>query len=114
MPEARPIICKVCDRGTLRKKDIFRMSGPVVVIGFILLIPSMIGMALSAVGIYIMMSSAEWKDTSQSGMAGMAIGFLITLAAGVVCFAGGLLGWLLIMQRRVLQCPECRAVINAS
>jgi hypothetical protein len=40
--------CKVCDRGTLVKKKLFRMSGPVVAIGFILLIPSILGMTVSA------------------------------------------------------------------
>jgi hypothetical protein len=34
------IPCKVCDRGALLDKRIHRMSGPAVVIGYILLIPS--------------------------------------------------------------------------
>src|SRR5208283_2326401 len=36
--------CKVCDRGELIRKKAFRMSGPAVVIGFILLVPSILGM----------------------------------------------------------------------
>jgi hypothetical protein len=40
--------CKVCDRGALIKKHIFRMSSPVVAIGFILLIPSILGIVFSA------------------------------------------------------------------
>jgi hypothetical protein len=36
-------ICKVCERGQLSPKKIFRMSGPVVTIGFILLVPSVLG-----------------------------------------------------------------------
>jgi hypothetical protein len=34
--------------------------------------------------------------------------------AGVMCFVGGLLGWLLVMRKRVLQCGLCGAVVNAS
>jgi hypothetical protein len=33
---------------------------------------------------------------------------------GIVFFVGGLLGWLLTMKKRVLQCTVCGAVINAS
>ncbi len=40
--------CKVCERGALAPKKIYRMSGPVVAIGFILLIPSIVGMIASA------------------------------------------------------------------
>ena len=40
--------CKVCEYGDLVPKKIFRMSGPVVAIGFILLVPSVLGMAMSA------------------------------------------------------------------
>ena len=32
----------------------------------------------------------------------------------VVSFVGGLLGWLLIMRKRVLQCTRCGAVVPAS
>jgi len=40
--------CKVCDRGELVPQKVFRMSGPVVAIGFILLIPSILGMIVAA------------------------------------------------------------------
>jgi hypothetical protein len=38
--------CKVCDRGAMSQKKVFRMSLPVVVIGFILLIPSVLASML--------------------------------------------------------------------
>jgi hypothetical protein len=40
--------CKICDRGALSSKTVFRMSGPAVAIGFIFLIPSVLGMVFSA------------------------------------------------------------------
>ena len=43
---------------------------------------------------------------------GLAAG--IVIAIGIACFVGGLLGWLLVMKKRVLQCPVCGAVVNAS
>jgi len=47
-PRSSYVTCKVCDRGTLSSKTKFRMSGPVVAIGFILLVPSVLGMVFSA------------------------------------------------------------------
>jgi hypothetical protein len=47
-PRRSYLTCKVCDRGTLRSMKVFRMSGPVVAIGYILLIPSICGIVLSA------------------------------------------------------------------
>ena len=43
LPRKSYLICKVCDSGTLTLKTVFRMSGPAVAIGFILLIPSILG-----------------------------------------------------------------------
>jgi hypothetical protein len=47
-PRSSYLTCKICDRGTLSLKTVFRMSGPAVAIGFILLIPSILGMIFSA------------------------------------------------------------------
>ena len=54
--------CKVCDRGALVRKKIFRMSIPVVVIGFILLIPSLIGVA---VGLFALISSITPNENQE-------------------------------------------------
>ncbi|HZQ51338.1 MAG TPA: hypothetical protein VFB14_04025 [Bryobacteraceae bacterium] len=169
------ISCKVCDRGTLLPKKRFRMSPPVVVIGFILLIPSVCGIAfavllifgsLSAAGVSGVQSSTlrrqaiaemrrndvppsviravlanpdldaddlisrlpmyqiSWiKDAEAKlkrapatviGGAGMALfgsGFAVII--GIGSFIGGLLGWLLVMRRRVLQCTVCGAAVDA-
>jgi hypothetical protein len=43
----RGVGCKVCERGSLVSKKIYRLSGPAVVIGYILLIPSILGVILS-------------------------------------------------------------------
>ncbi len=48
-PSRSYLTCKVCDRGSLSSKKVFRLSGPVVAIGFILLIPSILGMVFSGI-----------------------------------------------------------------
>ncbi len=146
------------------------MSTPVVVIGFIFLIPSVLGMIASALILFGVVSSAgtdanrtrdevaarmrsndvpepiisavlanpnldadslmdqvsmaqlSWIKDSQEKLrgstegSGLAVlfggGFAIAL--GVASFVGGIIGWLLVMKKRVLQCSVCMAVVNAS
>jgi hypothetical protein len=212
-PRSSYLTCKVCDSGTLRSKSVFRMSGPVVAIGFILLVPSVIGVTFSALtllgfnavltgvesgtnasesisrpyqsdfdagfrkscaatarrnsqamGTYASQglveqfcecSMASFKETGSTTIAAQTCvekmnygtleplspnvdafyssdtprrasvapianlgvrvfgsGFII--AVGIASFVGGLLGWLLVMRKRVLQCDVCGAVVNAS
>jgi hypothetical protein len=42
------------------------------------------------------------------------LGSVSAVALGIASFVGGLLGWLLVMRKRVLQCNLCGAVVNAS
>lgn len=171
--------CRVCDRGSLFKKRIYRMSGPAVVIGYILLIPSLIGVAFCLLSIAsiemqllhkyvsarqaaisemrdndvpedvirqvvanpyrnpadyiedpgIPMVQYSWvKDATQklrngtpveigngnSTLMGQRLAEDFYFVLGIVAFVSGLLGWLLVMKKRVLQCSFCQAVVNAS
>jgi hypothetical protein len=151
----------------MRKK--YRMSGIVVFIGYILLIPSILGVLtglLISVGsgaggasVLVQMKEdtrrtlqtasvpapliekvvslqpvqdaelASLSDSqkqavteSQAHMVGGTAGAGIVGAAGVgagiafaiMCLVSGLVGWLLVMKKRVLQCTNCGAVIAAS
>ncbi len=201
------LTCKVCDRGTLSSKTVFRMSGPAVAIGFILLIPSILGMLSCAVMLLVFNTSigatlgvngsghtyqsafdanfrrscaqstrlrsqdagrfpsqqqieeycecalsaykesgtvaetaelctqrvndgtldtpsrevdAFYSDTASrttDARAALPIAFFgnsFLIAFGIAFFVSGLLGWLLVMKKRVLQCDVCGAVVNAS
>jgi hypothetical protein len=150
------------------------MNGPVVVIGFILLIPSILGMLASALVLFGVFSiggaestrakgeaviamrharfpetlinaivdgrdadvdawlsengqhlsgeQVEWVREAQRGVHSHLTGSALALFLGsgfsvwfgIVSFVGGLLGWLLVMKKRVLQCSVCGAVVNAS
>ena len=48
-----------------------------------------------------------------TGIASFALGGF-SIFVIVVSFVGGLLGWLLIMRKRVLECARCGAIIPAS
>ena len=222
------LVCKICERGTLIPKKIFRLSGPAVAIGYILLIPSVLGMifcALMLAGVFAVSGQpdqvsdladrpaqsafdADFRRDCMNGAklqapdAGLpsleeicecmlstykqthnlrtltnsggtittsggycsqqfnegrlapvspdvaalytgenpqsspdaamttirtpdplaaykttvirALGGGFTLAMGIGFFVSGLLGWLLVMKKRVLKCDYCGAVVNAS
>src|SRR5580698_2387401 len=57
------IPCKVCERGEMHSKKVFRMGGPVVVIGFIFLIPSILGMMASLLVLFGIFSSSTLGST---------------------------------------------------
>jgi len=163
------IPCKTCETGHLKKRKRYRMSGVVVLIGYILLIPSLFGMALGTMGVVAtggaagevtksMERDARRKLTAaevpaavveqvatQQPVAAGAMNQLSdpqrravqdvkmelaarTVGAGagvaivgagsafviVGSLVGGLLGWLLVMKKKVLQCNACGAVVAAS
>lgn len=203
-PRRSYLTCKVCDSGTLSSKKAFRLSGPAVAIGYILLIPSVLGMISCAIMLitinvvvvprdssrphqsafdanfrqscaqsarqriqeqgyyasqqlieqYCECSLTQFKETGSATLAGEAcnerladgtlgepvqgldalysgntaqddretaglyllrgISSSFVIAWGVAFFVSGLLGWLLVMKKRVLQCNLCGAVVNAS
>ena len=112
-PKATPIKCIVCDEGILVKKEVYRMSIPVVIIGYLLLIPSMFCTCFFILGVGVSNLMAAFSDPDL---------FLITLFTGgftvlfivIPIIVGSLLGWLLIMKKKILQCTCCEAIIPAS
>ena len=170
------ITCKTCDSGSMYSTKIHRLSGPSVIIGYLLLIPSAIGIMIAA-GIAILaiagaasvasapsvdessvalklekagIDDALAKDimslqtsldddkldgltedqkriameaqsemvlgsagaTAAAGLGGAAVVGLSGMFA-VACFISGLIGWLLTMKKKVLQCSTCRATVGA-
>lgn len=198
------IRCRVCERGVLIPRRRFRMSGPVVVIGFILLVPSVLGIIAGLLGLILSASAATGsgaqtvtqspvateaqgevdfrrncatsgeasyrtslgrmpppgfvdrycdcallivkrggsiQDATQSCAAeairggsgpntiaerpvitagagpnilGLVLGGGVSIGVIIASFVGGLLGWLLVMRKSVLQCGVCSAVVSTS
>jgi len=161
--------CQICGQGELKSKKKYRMSGPVVAIGYILLIPSILGMLFGLLMIFATGSAVSETSTgikqevreqlmaadipgeisekvitrqalteeenamlteeqsraladaeltysaSQVGVgAGTAIAGGFSAFMVISSFVGGLIGWLLIMKKKVLQCTSCNAIVAAS
>lgn len=108
------ITCKTCDKGAMVKASVFRMSTPVVVIGHVLLIPSILGMLACAVPIIFAIIALFAAPREHAGDA-----FGISLVGGVFVFGfissmvGGVFGWLLVMRKKILRCVNCGATVDA-
>ena len=156
----------------MTKKRVFRMSGPAVIIGFILLIPSILGICFGGITMLLMLIGSAAAPSTVETQAQQVKTRLVSLgvpndivedvAAGkdiedsrlrpltypqrsavhesevkmssakaapalaaccggsfsimiiIGSFVGGLLGWLLVMRKTVLQCFRCGAVVAAS
>lgn len=114
-PHAYPT-CKICDRGTLLPRKIRRLSGPAVAIGYILLIPSILGTAACAILLIVSLFAAVTSAAHGSAFATAFAGAwsIAVVSGGISCFVFGLVGWLLIMKKQVLQCVYCGAAVDAA
>jgi len=162
------IPCRVCGQGYLYNVKVHRMSGPAVVIGYLLLVPSLLGILLclgfivaSWVGAFashglppytlqglkeakvpaeLQHKLREGDPVTETEMARLtshqkrevelanreleapqleygffaACGTGVALVGALLSFLGGLLGWLLVMKKRVLMCNFCRTTLDAS
>ena len=154
---AESIKCKTCDTGTMVNRKKYRMTGVVVLLGYIILIPSALGILYfgivtsgAATGEVLATSKAaadsalraanvpEAVITKVTALDSLVASDTITLtsaqravirseqlglSAGIVggvffidnpvdsLLIGGLLGWLLVMKKKVLQCNSCGAVV---
>lgn len=174
-PPAPPAIrnpslsCQTCGQGALVKRKVYRMSSPVVVIGYLLLIPSILGILFGGLMLVTTVvaggtsaNSSEKEIRNElvaqavpeqiirevlSGKtipvgenssltlrqqlavknaasevtggaigtgAGLLLGGAFSFGIAIFSFVFGLLGWLLIMRKKVLQCTHCQAVVAAS
>jgi hypothetical protein len=132
--------CHACGGDKLINQKIYRLSGPAVVIGYILLIPSFIGILLNTLFLIIISAGASSSANSSSAIqqsmmqndptidpqiaesaadafAGAACCFGGLLGIGpllgmILCFVGGLLGWLLIMKKKVKVCCNCKTIVS--
>lgn len=112
---ASHVQCKTCGVGIMVRQSVYRMSPVVVVIGYLLLVPPILGMAFFAIVIF-----GGTAGTLSAGNGGTAAAGLGSLGMGVgLCgFASslisGLLGFLLVMKKKILRCNQCGTTIAAS
>ncbi len=163
------IVCKICDRGELRKKRAYRFSLPVVIIGYIFLVPCLLGVFSAGRTLFgsaavtldipeqtknritaelrtvdlsddiiaqifdyhlIELSDLGQLNEKQQAAVNRAEAAVALILQGkmlastfsvagifffmIISFIGGIIGWLLVMKKKLLQCSICGACIERS
>lgn len=111
--------CNACRTGqSMVATKIGKFSGVVRTIGVILLIPSFLGIGLALLMFVsmIMGSANAITPKSDAEAAGQAVGFgivfIFVLIVGIGSLVGGLLGWLLLLNRSVYKCLRCGFILD--
>ena len=100
--------CQACGgEKTMKPAKVSKMSPVVQVIGWLLTIPSILGILFSG---FIFLSSLLATGTAEDPSVGGAA--LVAGTGTAVCTAlssliGGLLGYILIMKKKVWKCNQC-------
>lgn len=121
MKELAPSIdCGTCkSEGTMKPTKVPKFSFMPRLIGYIIVIPSLLGMLFA---VLMMFSTGQattevmeisQTDAEKAGVAlGATIGVGISLLVGISSLVGGLIGWLLIMKRKVYKCVQCGFILE--
>lgn len=111
--------CNTCRTpGSMIATKIPKFSGIVRLIGVILVLPSLAGMGFAGLLLIAFLvisanSSAARTDAELGGqIVGSAFVLIIILAVAAVSLVGGLVGWLLLMMRKVFKCRRCGFVLD--
>lgn len=96
----------------MRPMEISKMSPVVILIGWLIVIPSILGVLFAGFiflsGFLAAGSATPTSDAEATG-AGLAVLFTSgsSICVGVSSLMGGLVGYLLIMKKKVWKCSEC-------
>lgn len=90
---------------------ILRLIGVLFVIPSILGICTTIGLFFYANYFYLELAS-RIEGLGLAGLIGSGISYGVIIFIGIVSVASGLIGWLLLLKRKVYKCAQCGFFIN--
>lgn len=112
--------CGACkNEKTMEATKIPKFSSFIRFIGFIIVLPSVIGILFAVLMFFStgsatseIMSSTQ-SDAEAAGAAiGASIGFGFSVFIGFSSLVGGLIGWLLLMKKMVFKCIKCGYIMD--
>ena len=112
--------CSACKSETsMKATKIPKFNTILRIIGFIIVIPSVLGIIIAIIMFISSVSAtSEVMSTTQSNAAaagatiGAAIGFGASIFVGCSSLVGGLIGWLLLMKKKVYKCFNCGFILD--
>lgn len=119
-PRAVQLDCQACRTpATMQRSNVKRFPWVVRLIGQVILIPSLLGVAF---GVLLIIGglrshgavSADLANEAQRTGAAVGLGITMLGGAGIAgsSLVGGLVGWLLLLKRKVWQCTRCGHVLD--
>lgn len=114
------IDCSACNsERTMEATKISKFNGILRFIGFIIIIPSLLGV-LFAVMLFFMTGAATNEvmtaAQSEAQKAGAGLGFILgggfAVFMGAASLVSGFIGWVLIMKKKVFKCISCGFILN--
>lgn len=107
-PQAIPHLnCNACgSKKTLAPTRIYKFGGIIRFIGYLIVIPSICGVFFA--GILILIAFAGVASSGSAAI--MGLGLAVFVAAGSLI--SGLIGWLLIMKKKVFKCTSCGFILD--
>ena len=109
--------CSACKQEkSMTPTKVSKMSPIVVFIGWIIALPSIFGVMFSIFMGIITITAANQaalevgQNDGLYAATGLGVGFAVFI--GIFSLVGGLLGYLLIMKKKVYKCAKCGFIIN--
>lgn len=111
--------CNACKTpNSMTRTKVAKFSSVVRFIGQLLLIPSFLGIAfailvfMSFIFVTIQIPNSN-NEAEKAGQAiGLGISILFSVTVGIISLVGGLVGWLLLLNRNVYKCQRCGFIIE--
>ena len=112
--------CNACKTdGTMKPTKVARFNTILRVIGYVIVLPSLLGVAFAFTTCFATADAAnEVMAQAQSGAEtagatiGAGIGYGIALFIGASSLVGGIIGWLLLLKRKVFRCMQCGFILE--
>lgn len=111
----RRLDCSACGSAqSMAPTQVSKMSGVVQLIGWLIVVPSLLGVLFAALMFVAgLFATGEVSSTNMSDAeaAGAGLGLMMTsgtsLCLGASSLVSGLIGYLLIMKKKVWKCTQC-------
>lgn len=112
--------CNACKTDkTMKPTKVARFNTILRVIGVVIVVPSLIGVAFAFTTCFATTGAANevmaqaQSDAETAGAAiGASIGYGLALFIGGGSLVSGLVGWLLLLKRKVFRCMQCGYILE--
>jgi hypothetical protein len=112
--------CSACKSSkSMIATKISKFSTILRIIGYIIVTPSVIGIIIAAIMFLAtgqatneVISSAKSTGSHVGASIGATIGYGLSLFVGGSSLVGGVLGWLLLMKKKVYKCLTCGFILD--